>query len=80
MLTLTNDEPAIELTADEKRAITALKRVAARWPKTLWLFCNGNMRVMRNGPDGEHVKRGGDGLDPDYIVDTIDIPNDGGDW
>ena len=82
MLTLTNDEPAIELTADEKRAITALKRVAAHWPKTLWLYATGlSVNIMRCGPDGEHmVEAPHGGVDPAFVVDTIDIPNDGGDW
>jgi len=36
---------------------------------------------MRNGPDGQvHTPGMGGGIDPDYVLDTIDIQNDGGDW
>ncbi len=65
----------------EAKAITALKRVAERWPDSLWLFsASGTLCVMRKGPDGEHVMRKGAGVDPDYEVATIDIENSGGDW
>ena len=71
----------IVLTTEEKKAITALKRVAAKWPQSLWLFsASGNLCVMRNGPDGNSVMRSNGGVDQDYKVDKIDIPNDGGDW
>jgi len=48
-------------TKKEKNAINTLKRLAKRWPESLWLFADGAM-------------------DPDCILDTIDIENDGGDW
>lgn len=75
----------MELTDDERKAIATLKRLAKRWPKTLWLFsASGTLTVMRYGPNGEQMIVGGhlsgNGCDPNYIVDTIDIPNDGGDW
>lgn len=31
------------LTEEEKKAIAALKRIAKKWPKSLWLFNNGDM-------------------------------------
>lgn len=72
----------MELTAEEKRAIVALKRLGKRWPKGLWLFsASGSLCVMKFDEDGERVKVDGGGMDPYYTVDTIaGIPNDGGDW
>ena len=70
----------IELSLAEKQAIRKLKKVAATWPPTLWLFSGaGTLCVMRYGADGEQVMAG-EGFDQDYIVDTIGITNDGGDW
>jgi hypothetical protein len=76
-------EPA-PLTNAEKRAICALKRLAKRWPSSLWLFsAGGSLWVMRSGPRGEHVTTDGpDGaINSTFIVDQIDgISNDGGDF
>lgn len=75
----------IELTREEKLAITSLRRLAKRWPDTLWLFsASGRLCVMRKNGNGHHAHGGANpsptGVDPDYIVETIDIENDGGDW
>lgn len=68
-------------TPEERRAIASLKRLAKRWPKSLWLFStSGSLHVMRRGPDGGHAHKSHGGVDPDYVLATIDIPNDGGDW
>jgi hypothetical protein len=65
----------------EEQAIAALKRVAKRWPKTLWVFAgNGDLAILRAGPDGEHVHNESGSVDQAYIVDSVDIPNDGGGW
>lgn len=71
-----------DLTKKEKNAISSLKRLAAKWPSTLWLFsASGTLRVMRAGKDGEQIHLKGGGVDPKFIVATIsEIPNDGGDW
>lgn len=75
-----------DLTDDESKAVSALKRVAAKWPRSLWLFsASGTLHVMKCNKDGDRVMMpnhgiAGGGVDPDYSVDTIDIPNDGGDW
>lgn len=70
-----------ELTPEEKRAIAGLKRIAKKWPKTLWLFsASGTLCVMRTDDDGERAHTRGAGVDPDFVVETIQIPNDGGDW
>lgn len=71
-----------ELNADQKRAIAALKRVGKKWPKGIWLMCNGNsMAVVMTGPNGEHIM-GSDGcVDQEYTVDHIEgIDHDGGDY
>lgn len=75
------NEPFPELTQEERRAISALKRLAKKWPRTLWLFsASGTLNVMRTGEDGGHVILATEGIDPDYSITTIDIPNSGGDW
>lgn len=72
------------LTDEERRAIVSLKRLAKKWPDTLWLFATGSdLNVMRVKRDGRRAYFDGPrgGPDPDYCVDTIHgIPNDGGDW
>ena len=75
----------MELTQAEKNAINTLHRLSKRWPKSLWLFADGNgLRVMKCGKGGERVyiqtSKFDGGVDPAYMVDDIDIPNDGGDW
>jgi len=78
----------MNLTKDEEKAVKALKRLATKWPKSLWLFsASGTLTVMKKNNDGEkaivpgRAGRNGEGaFDPDYIVDSIKIENDGGDW
>lgn len=78
----------MELTPEEIKAIAALKRVAKIWPESLWLFsASSTLNVMKKR-DGEHIMKLGTstsrsssgGVDPDYIIDTINIESDGGDW
>jgi hypothetical protein len=74
-------ERKIKPTSEEKKAIEALKKIADKWPKSLWLFsASGSLCVMRRGSNGEQVMKKNGGVDSDFIVDEIDIPNDGGDW
>lgn len=69
-----------DLTTEERRAVASLKRLAKRWPETLWLFsASGALTVMQRTADGERARKG-EGYDDKYAVDTIAIPNDGGDW
>lgn len=73
----------MNLTDDEKKAVAALKRLAKRWPDTLWLFCGGQhgVAIMKTDEDGLRVTTGsGEGFDHEYCVGTVDIPSDGGDW
>jgi len=73
-------------TKKEQKAIDSLKRIAKKWPETMWLFsASGTLCVMRKGENGEQVttdikKYGGGGMDQEYVLATIDIINDGGDW
>ena len=69
----------------EEQAIATLKRIAKRWPPTLWLFAGGagTISIMRCGPDGRRVSRevnGGTGYSPDACIDFVAIPSDGGDF
>lgn len=75
----------IELTKEEQNAINTLQRLKKRWPKSLWLFATGlSISVMRCDENGKRVYFDGHnkdgGVNPDYVVDSIDLPNDGGDW
>lgn len=72
---------SIVLTAEERKAIAALKRLAKRWPQTLGLFsASGSLCVIRLAEDGSFPDASG-GVDPAAEVDCIyGIPNDGGDW
>jgi len=70
----------MDLTKEEEKAIKSLQRVAAKWPKSLWLYsASGSLEVMKKeGGDAAMTNSGG--IDPDYMVGHIDIENDGGDW
>jgi hypothetical protein len=76
----------MNLTPKEKNAIAALKRLAATWPKSLWLFATGNaLSIMKRGPNGKRMMEptaghAGGGVDPRYEAASVNIPNDGGDW
>jgi len=70
----------LELTKSETAAIASLKRVAKKWPDSLWLFSgSGSLCVMKK-LDGEPVYTDRGGVNQDYVVETINIQNDGGDW
>jgi len=70
-----------ELTKEEKDAVNTLKRLAKKWPDTLWLFSGSStLWVMKNGPDGRPVMTSNGGYDQNYSVAEIKIENDGGDW
>jgi hypothetical protein len=73
---------AQQLTVKESQAIERLKRLAKKWPSTLWLFsASGTLCVMKKGADGNAAMTDSGGVDQDYLVDSIrGIDNDGGDW
>lgn len=66
------------------QAVAALKRLAKRWPKTLWLFsASGTLCVMEKTSDGQVAmteESNSSFVDPDFCIAEIDIENDGGDW
>ena len=75
-----------KLSDEEVKAIKSLRRLAKRWPDTLWLFsANGSLCVMRKGLNGEHVtdppNEAGAGMCQAMRITAIQgIDNDGGDW
>lgn len=69
------------MTSEEQRAVASLRRLASRWPRSLWLFsADGTLYVMRVGEDGRPVFTASGTYDDEYVVAVIDIPNDGGGW
>jgi len=70
-----------ELTRKEQQAVRKLMELAEDWPKTLWLFTNGQgVSIMRLDKDGKRAVTKTGCFDPDYAVETINLPADGGDW
>ena len=75
-------EPQLEnqLTREEDLAIGTLHRLEKRWPKSLWLFsANGQLCVMKKDQGGKRVMDK-EGVDSAWVVATVSIENDGGDW
>lgn len=72
----------IKLSKHEEKIIKELKSIAKRWPSKLWIFAgsSGGLVIMRTGKDGKPVHTKYGGVDPDYVIDEIDIPADGGDF
>ena len=72
----------ILLSDDEKSALRALKRLAKKWPYTLWVFAaDAKLYIMKKTQGHlEHAMNDTQGVDQDYIIDSIDIEADGGDW
>ena len=72
----------IKLSAEEKRAIRALEKLASIWPESLWLFsASGTLCVMKKDQNHKRVYiEGYGGADPNYVVADVNIENDGGDW
>jgi len=66
------------LTAEESKAIASLRRIAARWPRSLMLASmDGELVVVRN----DDARMDGAGIDQDSVVAEINgIPNTGGGW
>lgn len=79
------------LTKEEKAAILALKRLAKRWPKSLWIFSGGtagSFSVLKKTRDGQRLMSeeggyGGPGFHHDAIAEQINSQSmeiEGGDW
>lgn len=66
----------------EEQAVSALKRLAKRWPKSLWLWsASGSLHVMKCGEDRNRIETPTGGYSSRAIIESIEgIPNDGGDW
>ena len=70
-----------ELSKEEKKAIDALKRVAKKWPKSLWLFSgSGSLCVLKKADGKNRAINATGGVCQEHVVATINIENDGGDW
>ena len=70
-----------QLTKEEKRAINQLKRIEKTFPDSLWLFsASGTLCVMKKDEDNKRVYDSTGTVDRHYVVDCIDIENEGGDW
>lgn len=69
----------IELTEEEEKWIKSLQRVCNRCPKSLWLFNDGSMSVLKYPEDGSSEMDGNGSPNQDYIVGTITgIHSEGG--
>jgi hypothetical protein len=65
----------------DKQVVNRLKSLARVWPKSLWLFAvGGKLCVMHRNQVGEVAVTESGSIDQNYVVDTIDIPSDGGNW
>lgn len=69
------------LTKREEDWIRDLKNLCKRCPKTLWLFNNGTMTVMKYPKDGKSIMGSSGGVDPGYMVELISgVYSEGCDW
>lgn len=70
-----------DLTDEERRAIAALERLAAQWPRTLTLLSyDGSLSVIHSADLGV-IADGTEASRQDLVLAHIDrIPNDGGGW
>lgn len=72
---------SVDLTKEEAAAVASLKRLAKKWPESLWLFAsNGTLCAMKKTEAGSRATTGLGAVDPDYVVATVDIECDGGDF
>ena len=71
----------VDVTNEEKEAIDALEDIEDNWPKSLWLFsAGGTLYVMKKDKDNNRAILPSGRVDDEYIVESIVIENDGGDW
>lgn len=73
----------VDLTKEEAAAIASFKRLAKKWPDSLWCFCGGHegIVVLKKDKDGQKITHGlGEGFDSSFAVANINIDADGGDW
>lgn len=63
-----------DLTLDEQKAISSLRRVAKKWPDTLWCFTGGSantLTILKKNAEGQRVMIGDGAIDQEYIVDSV---------
>ena len=77
-------QAGIELTKEEE-VVKSFRRLAKKWNKQarrLWIYsASGQLCIMMDeGKGNPNPKMIGHGYNPDNIVETIPIHNDGGDW
>ena len=71
----------MQLTDKERNAVVLVRKLALKWPKSLWLFsASGSLWIMKKNEDGEKAMLSNGGVDPDYQIALVTIENDGGDW
>lgn len=71
----------MELTEEEEKWIKSLQRVCNKCPKSLWLFSDGTMTVLKYPEDGSPVMGANGGPNQDYVVGIITgIHSDVGAW
>lgn len=81
MHNIENQDEYLIPSEEERKAIASLKRLAKKWPESLWLFsASGSLCVMKALPDGGRAHTNDGGFHPDFCLDKINISNDGGDW
>ena len=60
-----------------RRRLTTLVK---DWPKGYWVWvASGSFHLMCTDAEGQRAYTEGS-VDPKYIVETFDVPADGGDW
>lgn len=64
----------------ENEVIKMLKRLEEKWPNSLWIFATGEELNILRTVDGKRVYKDDGSVDESYIVDSVNIPSDGGDW
>jgi hypothetical protein len=71
----------VSVTLSPAEVLRDLRRLAAKWPESLWLFsASGALHLMRTDPEGRRAYTASGSADPAFSIAIIPIPNDGGDW
>lgn len=69
-----------DVTPEEARAIASLKRLAAKWPRSLTLASMGGSLVVVHTNDERFDSAGTVERETAVLADIHGIPNTGGDW
>lgn len=69
------------VTKKEQKSIDSLKRLSKSWPKSIWIFAaDGSLNIMKCNEVNDIAINSVGGVDQNYLIDTIPIMSDGGDW